>query len=236
MRPVAGPGMLLDESTFRDGEHGRSGDAGRLPPAMSNDRSITDLVTRARHGDQRAWDDLVERYAPLVWAVCRRYQLERTDAEDVHQIIWLQLVSRLDKIRDPAALPGWLATTTRRECVRVLRAARGPRTAEPVPDADTMPDEHALMAEQELLAAERHAALREALARLPPGHQRLIGKLTEDPPLTYAQIGAALNIPVGSIGPLRGRCLDKLRADPAIAALINADAAAPARELAGQGQ
>jgi RNA polymerase sigma factor (sigma-70 family) len=210
---------------------------------MSDDRSIIELVTRARHGDQRAWDGLVERYAPLVWSICHRYQLRSADVDDVHQIIWLQLVSQLDKIRDPAALPGWLATTTRRECVRVLRAARGPRAAEPVPDAETIPDEQALIAEQELLAAERHAALREALARLSPGCQRLIGKLIEDPPLTYAQISASLGIPVGSIGPLRGRCLDKLRRDPAIAALIDADAAAavsdpgssPGQALAGCG-
>jgi RNA polymerase sigma factor (sigma-70 family) len=193
---------------------------------MRHDQPITDLVTRASRGDQRAWDDLVERYAPLVWSVCRRYQLSSADAEDVHQTVWLQLVSRLDKIRDPAALPGWLATTTRRECLRVLRAARGPRAAEPVPDAETIPDQQAGLADQELLEAERHAALRAALARLPPGYQRLIGKLIEDPPLTYAQIGASLNIPVGSIGPLRGRCLDRLRRDPAIAALIDADAAA----------
>ena len=193
---------------------------------MRHDQPITDLVTRASRGDQRAWDDLVERYAPLVWSVCRRYQLSSADAEDVHQTVWLRLVSRLDKIRDPAALPGWLATTTRRECLRVLRAARGPRAAEHVPDAETIPDQQAGLADQELLEAERHAALRAALARLPPGYQRLIGKLIEDPPLTYAQIGASLNIPVGSIGPLRGRCLDRLRRDPAIAALIDADAAA----------
>jgi RNA polymerase sigma factor (sigma-70 family) len=185
----------------------------------------TDLVTRASHGDQRAWDHLVERYAPLVWSVCRRYQLSRADADDVHQTVWLQLVSRLDTIRDPDALPGWLVTTTRRECVRVLRAARGPHAAEYVPDAETFPDQQAGIAEQDLLVAERHAALREALARLPRGCQRLIGKLIEDPPLTYAQISASLGIPVGSIGPLRSRCLDRLRRDPAIAALINADAA-----------
>ena len=203
---------------------------------MSTDRSITDLVTRARNGDQRAWDDLVERYAPLVWSVCRRYRLSSADAEDVHQTVWLQLVRRLAAIRDPAALPGWLATATRRECVRVLRAARGPHAAECTPDTDAIPDQRAGTAEQELLVAERLAALREALARLPPCCQRLIGKLIEDPPVTYAQISASLSLPVGSIGPLRGRCLDKLRADPAIAALINAEAAAPARELARQGQ
>jgi RNA polymerase sigma factor (sigma-70 family) len=199
---------------------------------MSDDRSITGLVTRARNGDQRAWDDIVERYAPLVWSICRRYQLRSTDADDVHQTVWLQLVGQLDKIRDPAALPGWLVTTTRRECIRVLRAARGPHTAEYAPDAETIPDLQAGTAEQELLAAERHAALREALARLPPCCQRLLGKLIEDPPLTYAQISASLSIPHGSIGPLRSRCLDKLRGDPAIAALINADAAAAAGELA----
>jgi len=105
-----------------------------------------------------------------------------------------------------------------------------------VPDAEAIPDQQADVAEQELLVAERHAALREALARLPPGCQRLIGKLIEDPPLTYAQIAASLGVPIGSIGPLRGRCLDRLRRDPAIAALINADtgadtdAAAAARE------
>ena len=193
---------------------------------MSDDRPITDLVTRARHGDQRAWDDLVERYAPLVWSICHRYQLKSADAEDVHQTVWLLLVSQLNKIRDPVALPGWLATTTRRECVRVLRAARGPHADGSGPDVETIPDQQAEMADQELLVAERHAALREALARLSPCCQRLIGKLIEDPPLTYAQISASLSIPVGSIGPLRGRCLDRLRGDPVIAALIDADAAA----------
>ena len=157
---------------------------------MSDDRPITDLVTRARHGDQRAWDDLVERYAPLVWSICHRYQLKSTDAEDVHQTVWLLLVSQLNKIRDPVALPGWLATTTRRECVRVLRAARGPHADGSGPDVETIPDQQAEMADQELLVAERHAALREALARLSPCCQRLIGKLIEDPPLTYAQISA----------------------------------------------
>jgi len=193
---------------------------------MITDQPITDLVTRARNGDQRAWDDLVERYAPLVWTVCRRYQLRSADAEDVHQTVWLLLVSQLNKIRDPVALPGWLATTTRRECVRVLRAARGPHADGSGPDVETIPDQQAEMADQELLVAERHAALREALARLSPCCQRLIGKLIEDPPLTYAQISASLSIPVGSIGPLRGRCLDRLRGDPVIAALIDADAAA----------
>ena len=153
---------------------------------MSEDRSVTDLVARARNGDKRAWDDLVERYAPLVWSICRRHQLSDADAGDVQQSVWLQLVSQLDKIRDPVALAGWLAATTRRECGRVLRAARGSLATGYVREAETIPDQQAGMADQELLAAERHAALREALTRLPRCCQQLISMLTEDPPVPYA--------------------------------------------------
>jgi len=199
---------------------------------MSEDRSVTDLVARARNGDKRAGDDLIERYAPLVWSICRRHQL--TDAGDVQQNVWLQLVSQLDKIRNPAALPGWLATTTRRECGRILRAAQGPLAARHVLDAEIIPHQHAEIADQELLTAERHVALREALTRLPPCCQQLISMLIQDPPVPYAQISAALNIPVGSIGPRRSRCLDKLRNDPVIAALINAGAAAAPGKVSGQ--
>jgi RNA polymerase sigma factor (sigma-70 family) len=188
-----------------------------------SDPAVTDLLTRAGSGDKQAWDALVERYAPLIWSICRRHGLGGADAEDVAQNVWLMLVNQLGTLRDPAALPGWLATTTRRECGRVLRAARGPHDAGRAPDAETIPDEQAVTPEQELLAAERHAALREALAQLPPCCQQLITLLLEDPPVSYAQISARLGIPVGSIGPNRGRCLDKLRRHPAIAALTGTD-------------
>jgi DNA-directed RNA polymerase specialized sigma24 family protein len=93
-----------------------------------------------------------------------------------------------------------------------------------VPDAEDIPDQQNGMADDELLAAERHAALREAFADLPPSCQQLIALLIVDPPLPYAKISARLGIPVGSIGPTRSRCLDKLRSHPAIAALIDAEA------------
>ena len=133
-------------------------------------------------------------------------------------------MQRLDAVRDPAALPGWLATTTRRECLRALGPARGPHTAGHVPDLENIADEQSCTAEQELLVAERHAALREALAALHPDARQLITLLAEDPPVPYAEISARLGIPVGSIGPNRARYLNKLRRHPAIAALINADA------------
>ena len=195
---------------------------------MCDDRVVTDLVTRARNSDRQAWDALVERYAPLIWSICRNHRLGRADAEDVGQSVWLKLVNHLDTIRDPAALPGWLATTTRRECGRVLDAARGPHAAGQLLGAENIPDEQARTAEQQLLAAERHAALREAFAHLPPSCQQLIAMLIEDPPVPYAEISARLGIPISSIGPTRSRCLDKLRRDPAIAALINDESGSPA--------
>ena len=181
--------------------------------------STADLVIRAKGGDSKAWEALVERFAPLIWSICRRYRLGPADAADVGQCVWLRLVDKLVAIRDPAALAGWLVTTTERECVRVLRAAQRPEALRQVLDAENITDEQIGMAEHELLVAERHAALREALARLPPKCQQLMALLVEDPPVPYAEISARLCIPVGSIGPSRARCLEKLRRDPVIAAL-----------------
>jgi RNA polymerase sigma factor (sigma-70 family) len=186
------------------------------------DLVVTGLVIRARNGEQQSWDALVDRYAPLIWSICRRYGLEAADAQDAAQNVWLKLVDQLDKIRDPAALPGWLATTTRRECGRILRTARRLPDAGYALVADAIPDDHAQAAEEDLLSVERHAALRAAFEQLPPGCQQLLALLIHDPALPYAEISARLGIPVGSIGPSRRRCLDKLRRHPAIAALINA--------------
>jgi RNA polymerase sigma factor (sigma-70 family) len=198
---------------------------------MRNDQTVIRLVTAAQNGNQQAWGALVERYSPMVWSICRRYQLGRADAEDVVQDVWLRLVGRRASLRDPAAVAGWLATTTRRECVRVVRTARRPAVTL-MPDVGNIADSQTGIAEQELLIAERHAALREAVTHLPVGCQRLITLLIEDPPAPYAEISATLGIPVGSIGPSRLRCLGKLRQHPAIAALISADAAGGGSELA----
>jgi RNA polymerase sigma factor (sigma-70 family) len=189
---------------------------------MRDNPSVADLVTRARNGDQRAWDALVERYAPLIWSICRHYPLSHADIEDVGQRIWLQFVRHLGAIREPAALPGWLATTTRRECIRVMRAARGSQSAGQLLD-ESIPDKQTRTAEQELLAAERHAALREAFSCLSPSRQQLMALLIQDPPVPYAEISAKLGIPVSSIGPTRRRCLDQIRRHPSIVALINAE-------------
>ena len=132
---------------------------------IRGDPSVTDLVIRARRGDKQAWDALVERYAPLVWSICRRYRMGGPDADDVSQNVWLQLVDQLDRIRDPVALPAWLATTTRRECWRVQRAAWGPYAGGFMLDAENIPDEQARTAEQEVLGAAR--GVRPPATRLP---------------------------------------------------------------------
>jgi RNA polymerase sigma factor (sigma-70 family) len=190
---------------------------------MRDDPSLIDLVTRAKIGDQQAWDALVDRYAPLIWSICSRYRLNHADAEDVNQSVWLTLVSHLGSLRNPAALPGWLATTTQRECSRARRAERSRSPAMQVLDAENIPDEQNPVAEEEVLIAERNAALRDALSGLPPCSQQLIALLIQDPPVPYTKISAMLGIPVGSIGPQRARCLEKLRRHPAVAALINAE-------------
>ena len=198
---------------------------------MGDELLVTDLVTRARNGDKRAWDALVERYAPLVWSICRRHQLSAAEAGDVGQTVWLQLVDELATVHDQAALPGWLATATLRECGRV-RAAGSPQAAGYMLDALDIPGEPAGLVEHELQLTERNVALREAFMHLPPGYRQLIAVLIEDPPVPDAEISARLGIPAGSIGPDRGRCFEQLRRYPAVAALINADHRAALTEQA----
>jgi len=201
---------------------------------MSDDPPANVLMTRAANGDRQAREALVERYAPLIWSICRRYQLSSADAADIGQAIWTQVMDQLGKVRDLAALTGWLAATTQRDCGKVRRAAHRPQAAGKALAAETIPDDQTGNAGQELLLAELHATLREALTGLPPCCQQLITLLTADPPLPDGQISAKLGIPAGSIGPRRSRCLDKLRRDPAIAALLDAHAAAARGKLSRQ--
>jgi hypothetical protein len=93
----------------------------RAAKASRNDQPVAELASRAANGDQNAWNEIVERYSPLILSICRRHGLGRADTTDVAQIVWLRLVEHLASLRDPAALPGWLAITTHRECLRIQR-------------------------------------------------------------------------------------------------------------------
>src|SRR5258708_679565 len=185
---------------------------------MRDDPHVVALVTRASGGDQDAWYELVDRYAPLVYTICTRYRLSNHDIEDVGQNVWLLLVEQLGKLREPAALPGWLATTTARECLRVVTAAsRAERLGTGLDDSVLFVDDAVIG--EELLLAGRNAALHAALAELPARCQPLLSMLLSDPPHSYADTHPELGIPVGSIGPQRARCLERMRRSSALAAL-----------------
>jgi RNA polymerase sigma factor (sigma-70 family) len=190
---------------------------------IRDDPEVIALVKAATDGDAEAWNKLVERYAPLVWSMCRTYRLTGSDAEDVGQSVWLRLVEQLPKIRVPAALPGWIATTTRRECLRVLKIAQRVEPAETIEERPDSLDE-AREVDAALLAHERNVALRAAFAQLSPRCQHMLSLLMQDPPVPYGVIGARLGMPQGSVGPIRARCLERLRHCPALVALMAAEA------------
>lgn len=174
-------------------------------PDMDNDR----LLAAAVNGDQRSWEIIVDRYADLVWSVARSFRLGRADAADVSQATWLRLVEHLHDVKDPDRLGAWLATTARREAIALVR-----RSVRTTPTADTWPfdgNDDSEPLDGEILRTERAVTVRKAFQQLSGQCQQLLGVLMADPPPTYAEVGAALGIPVGSIGPSRARCLGVLR-------------------------
>jgi RNA polymerase sigma factor (sigma-70 family) len=167
---------------------------------------VAELVRAAADGDQAAWQELVDRYNGLVWSVARAHRLSTVDASDVVQTTWLRLVEHLSRLQDPERVGAWLATTARRECLRTLRHSARNLPTEEVPEvvAETR-------VESALLAEERDRALWQAFGGLSERCQILLRILVADPPPSYEEIGAALDMPIGSIGPTRARCLERLR-------------------------
>ncbi|MFY1702051.1 MULTISPECIES: RNA polymerase sigma factor [Micromonospora] len=190
-------------------------------------REPVELVTAAAAGDESAWAELVRRYTPLVLSVIRAHGLDRADAADVNQTVWLRLVEQLDRLREPAALPAWLVTTTRRECHRQVRIGRRSQPFDPYDDSAQGPAGAFLLADasspdEDLLRAERQQALRDAFDQLPTRCRELLALLAADPPASYREIGERLDMPVGSVGPTQARCLAKLRNCPALAQYVRA--------------
>jgi RNA polymerase sigma factor (sigma-70 family) len=166
------------------------------------------VVGAARNGDREAWNALVARFGGLIWSVARAHRLGDADAADVFQTTWLRLVEHLDEVRNPEGIGAWLATTARHECLRVLRV--GQRHV--LTDGFDLPDEALDAAlDARLLTSERNTALWRAFAGLSARCRGLLRMLVADPPPSYDEVGAALDMPIGSIGPTRGRCLEQLR-------------------------
>jgi RNA polymerase sigma factor (sigma-70 family) len=178
---------------------------------------VATLVRASSAGDASAWEALVARFSGLVWSVVRGYQLTRADSADVFQTTWLRLVEHIDRLQAPDQVGAWLATTARRECLRVARThGRSVPVEETTlvflgrPD-DRTPERAVLEAEQARLDNARAERLWLALADLPPRCSQLLRVLMASPPPSYTEVAAALGLPVGSIGPTRARCLQRLR-------------------------
>ena len=175
---------------------------------MDTTDPLATLVRAAREGHQDAWNAIVDRFLPLVGAIIRRHRLSEADGDDVSQTVWLRLVEHLDELREPDALPGWIRTTARNECLRVLRH----QTRQVPTEADRMPIASVpAVDDARLLARERDAELWQAFATLTDRCQTLLRLLAVEPAPSYDEVGAVLDMAVGSIGPTRGRCLDTLR-------------------------
>ena len=171
---------------------------------------VGQLVRRAASGDRSAWERLVDQYSRLLWAMTRDFRLAESDAADVVQATWLRLLEHIDRIEYPDRIGSWLATTARHECLRHMAAGKRLMLVE---------DDHAAFGgvahepevDERLLADERAQAVRRALSRLPSRSQQLMELLMADPPASYNEISDQLGLPIGSIGPTRGRCLERLR-------------------------
>jgi RNA polymerase sigma factor (sigma-70 family) len=166
-----------------------------------------------------AWPAFVERLSARTRAVARAHRLSPHDTDDVVQTAWLRLLEHGHHIREPAAVEGWVHTTARRESLRMLRETARTRPTDPQIFAER-PDEDARGPERD--EAAWRDALGQAITHLPERQRQLVRLLTREPTPSYAEIASALDMPVGSIGPTRQRCLDRLRQDARIAALATA--------------
>jgi RNA polymerase sigma factor (sigma-70 family) len=189
-------------------------------------KRVAALVAAAAGGDEGAWSGLVDHFAGLVWSVIRGYRMSAADAADVSQTTWLRLAEHIHKVREPERTGAWLATTAGRECLRLIRHNQRAVPSDDiflaeVPDADP-----AVAPESRVLILERDGELWEAFSELPEKAQMLLRLLFADPPPSYEEISALTGMPVGSIGPTRGRYLAQLKGRMELRTLQSADASA----------
>jgi RNA polymerase sigma factor (sigma-70 family) len=196
----------------------RTHDTGSLPVQRPGrgvrtsgaERSTADLVADARQGDLVAYEEVIRRYEHFVWSVVRSFRLGDADAHDAVQATWLRLVENLGRLRDPEHLGSWLATTASRECLRIIR--RGSRETWDVEERLAQrPDDVSPAPEQTAVEAMMADVLWEHVAVLPPRAQALLRAMSRSDAPAYAELSQSMNMPIGSIGPTRGRYLRRLR-------------------------
>ncbi|MFF5367239.1 RNA polymerase sigma factor [Streptomyces sp. NPDC013187] len=175
------------------------------------------LVQAAADGDSAAWKALVEGLSPLVWSVVRAHRLSDADAHEVYQTAWFRFAQHLGRIREPGKAGAWLASTARHECLKVIRSAQrltltdDPRLLDRASE-DGTPEQSLLDSEEAAAQSERVRRLWQEFEELGERCRQLLRVLMATPPPSYHDVSAALGIAVGSIGPLRQRCLRRLRA------------------------
>jgi RNA polymerase sigma factor (sigma-70 family) len=177
------------------------------------------VVQAAGNGDERAWSELFTRFRPTVRAVARRYRLNAPAQDDVEQRTWLALVERIHDINEPAAIGGWLTTTARNLSVRELQSADREVLVDDIESHQWRAVHHD--GDDEVEAHElRSNAVRSAVQRVRGRQRNLLELLCSDPAPSYEDVSALLDMPVGSIGPTRARCIARLRRDPQVAELM----------------
>lgn len=178
------------------------------PGARLSEDELASLVTSAALGSELAWECLMREFSGLLWAVTRTFRLSDADAADVIQATWVRLVEHLNRLAEPGRVGAWLATTARRECLRILRERQRQVVTDEDPRQEASTD---LPPDTELLTAERDQALWRGFARLRKSDQALLRLLIAEPRPAYEEISAVLDVPIGSIGPTRARALERLR-------------------------
>ena len=192
------------------------------PSTRPPEHDITTLVEAALNRDEAAWNALVRRFDPILRRIARTYRLSPAQVDDAVQATWLRLVRSLHTVRDPECLGGWLATAVRRESLRLLQQP----VREYLTDDPPLGDESsAVSPEDAVLEAEARAILADAIATLPERHARLMTLLFIDPHRGYREISELAGVPIGSIGPIRARALDRLARDRRLRALYESEAA-----------
>jgi RNA polymerase sigma factor (sigma-70 family) len=204
---VPGPAIgVVDTEELEEAHEGAAIDAGSLLRSAT----VAGLVEKARQGDAGAWEELVGRFGGMIAATGRRYRLTPSDVAELQQTTWLRLVENLHRIEQPERVGGWLATTARRESLQLLRRASKYQSGTDQMLAN-MPDKHLPDPDARPIAEERETVLRAGWGRLKPRCQELLSLLITDDPMGYKDLSKLLQMPVGSIGPTRARCLEHLR-------------------------
>jgi RNA polymerase sigma factor (sigma-70 family) len=176
---------------------------------IADSATITDsatIVDRAAAGDQQAWNRLVDQHGGMLRAIAAGFRLSRADAEDAMQTTWLSLIQHIGRLRSPDRVNGWLATTMRRNCMRLMQRQRWEVLGDvsEVAAIDQTSDVEGMMVRNEA-----DTLLWRLVGRLPPRQARLVRALFADD-ASYRDITKALAMPMGAIGPSRARALRRL--------------------------